>query len=77
MGKNKGSADQESVKVIIFVILSYIVPLIGIGFSIYILTNSNMKNYSSWIKPLALISLVTQILIILSAVLGIITFLTI
>lgn len=77
MKDNKVSMDQESVKVIIFIILSYIVPLVGIGFSLYILTHSNMKNYSGWIKPLALLSLVIQILTILSAIIGVITFVTI
>ena len=70
MNKNERVPENESVKIIIFILLSYVVPIVGIGFSIYILNNSKMKEYSSWVKTLAMLSLGIQLLLILFAVVG-------
>lgn len=68
-GKTRAN-EQDALKIVVFVLLSYVVPVAGLGFSLYILSDSEMRNYSSWVKPVALLSLVVQLVIIVSAILG-------
>jgi len=61
---------QMLAKVMTLILLSYIVPVFGIVFSVYILMSSDIINYTGWVKALATISLVLQLLIILGMVIG-------
>lgn len=70
MNKKNESYKNDSVKLITFILLSYIVPIIGIGFSLYILHDSDLENYGSWVKILAMIALCIQLLFILLGFLG-------
>lgn len=70
LNKNEKKNEQESVKILTFILLSYISPIIGVGFSLYILNDSDMRNYSSWVKTLAILALVIQGLFVLFGILG-------
>ena len=65
--------EEDSVKLIIFILLSYIVPVIGIGFSIYLLMNATKNHYGTWVKRLAVLSLCIQLLPVLGVLIGMIT----
>lgn len=70
MNTNTKIPDKESVKIVIFILLSFVIPIVGIGFSLSILKNFKTKNYNSWVKTLAILSLSIQLLLILSATIG-------
>lgn len=61
---------QDLLKASISLLLSYLVPIIGIGFSIYILSISKREHYNSWIKIMAMLSFVIQLLIIFFLIIG-------
>ncbi|WP_407372078.1 hypothetical protein [Carnobacterium sp.] len=65
--------EEDAVKLIIFILLSYIVPVIGIGFSIYLLINATKNHYGVWVKRLAVLSLCIQLLPVLGVLVGMIT----
>lgn len=69
---NKEQVDiiKEGIEVLTLLLLSYIVPIIGIGFSVYILGKTRLKNYGRWVYVLSLISLIIQLLVIAFALLG-------
>lgn len=62
---------QFLIKIGLLILLSYIIPILGIGFSIFILTRSELRNYGKWVKMLAVISLLLQIVMILGIALGV------
>lgn len=70
MNKKAERYEYDSLKMVIFILLSYLVPVVGIGFSLYILNDSDMKNYGSWVKPVAIIALSIQTLFVLFGFLG-------
>lgn len=70
MNKKTRENEQDSLKIVVFILLSYMVPVAGLGFSLYILSNSEMKNYSSWVKPVAMLSLGIQLVTVVSAIIG-------
>jgi hypothetical protein len=47
--KEQTNAAKEGMKVLVLLLLSYVVPIIGIGFSIYILSNTKLRNYGQWV----------------------------
>ncbi|MEY8292479.1 hypothetical protein AAK882_07520 [Carnobacteriaceae bacterium 52-44] len=57
-------------KVLVLLLLSYVVPIIGIGFSIYILSNTKLRNYGQWVFVLSMISLIIHLIVIVLALLG-------
>lgn len=73
LDKTVKTIEEDSVKLIVFILLSYIVPVIGIGFSIYLLINATKNHYSMWVKRLAVLSLCIQLLPVLGVLLGWIT----
>lgn len=73
LDKTVKTIEEDSVKLIIFILLSYIVPVIGIGFSIYLLLNAAKNHYGMWVKILAVLSLCIQLLPVLGVLIGIIT----
>ena len=76
LDKTVKTIEEDSVKLIIFILLSYIVPVIGIGFSIYLLMNATKNNYGIWVKRLAVLSLCIQLLPVLGTLIGMITWIT-
>lgn len=68
--KQENIEVQMLAKVMTLILLSYIVPVFGIVFSVYILMSSDIIKYAGWVKALATISLVLQLLIILGMVIG-------
>lgn len=75
MERSNNKELQLIAKVITLIMLSYIVPVFGIVFSIYILTSSDIIRYATWVKALATISLILQLLVILGMVIGWLTWL--
>lgn len=72
LDKTVKTIEEDSVKLIIFILLSYI-PVIGIGFSIYLLMNATKNHYGMWVKRLAVLSLCIQLLPVLGVLIGMIT----
>lgn len=70
MNKKAERYEYDSLKIFTFILLSYLVPVVGIGFSLYILNDSDMKNYGSWVKPVTIIALSIQMLFVLFGFLG-------
>lgn len=70
MEPNYNNELQMVAKIMTLILLSYIVPVFGIVFSIYILMSSDIVKYASWIKALSTISFVLQLLIILGMAIG-------
>jgi len=70
LNKKAERYEYDSLKMVIFILLSYLVPVVGIGFSLYILNDSDMKNYGSWVKPVATIALSIQTLFVSFGFLG-------
>lgn len=68
--KEKHNDVKEAAKILIILLLSYLVPVVGAGFSLYILSNKKMKNYARWVPVLSVISLIIQLLIILLMLIG-------
>lgn len=50
---------------IILLVLSYIIPLVGVLFSIFILVHSQMRKYNKWVTILSINAIVYQIPFIL------------
>ncbi|MDZ7834564.1 MAG: hypothetical protein U5K84_03705 [Alkalibacterium sp.] len=70
MDRKESNASQLIVKIAVHILLSYIMPVIGAGFSIALLMDPEMRNYGKWVKTLAIISLVMQALLISGMLLG-------
>lgn len=68
--KEQTNAVKEGMKVLVLLLLSYVVPIIGIGFSIYILSNTKFRNYGQWVFVLSMISLIIHLIVIVLALLG-------
>lgn len=68
--KEQTNAAKEGMKVLVLLLLSYVVPIIGIGFSIYILSNTKLRNYGQWVFVLSMISLIIHLIVIVLALLG-------
>lgn len=68
--KEQTNAVKEGMKVLVLLLLSYVVPIIGIGFSIYILSNTKLRNYGQWVFVLSMISLIIHLIVIVLALLG-------
>ena len=61
---------QDLLKVSISLLLSYLVPIIGMVFSIYVLSIFKRGHYDSWVKIMAIISFGIQLLIIFCLIIG-------
>lgn len=69
--KNSGNRfSNENLKFAVLVLLSYVVPIIGIGFSAYILIYSKTHPVEIWIRKLAFIALIIQLLLVALGVVG-------
>ena len=68
--KEQTNAVKEGMKVLVLLLLSYVVPIIGIGFSICILSNTKLRNYGQWVFVLSMISLIIHLIVIVLALLG-------
>lgn len=66
----------DSRKLPMFIMLAYLVPVLGIGFALYILNYTNTYETERWVPMAALAALFIQIIPILFAVLGILTWYT-
>lgn len=64
---------KDLTKIFIMLLLSYMVPIIGIGFSIYLLSTSKREHYDRWVKTIAIISLGIQLLLVFFLIIGLLT----
>lgn len=76
MKNNEERETNESLKLAILILLSYIVPVVGMAFSIYVLIHSKTHPVEKWIRKLAVISLIIQLLIVALGVAGLATWYT-
>lgn len=61
-------------KIIIFLILSFIIPVIGIIFSILLIKDLKGTKELGWAKALAIVTLILQLLSIVFMVIALLTF---
>lgn len=71
-----GTESFDSLKLPMFIMLAYLVPVVGIGFALYILNYTQTYETDRWVPMAALVALFIQIIPILFAVLGILTWYT-
>ncbi|PRY83112.1 hypothetical protein [Alkalibacterium olivapovliticus] len=70
MKSSENRFTSEDLKFSVLVLLSYIVPVVGIGFSSYVLIYSKTHPVDRWIRKLAVIALIMQLLMISLAAVG-------
>lgn len=74
MNNNENDQRDETLKLVVFVLLAFFLPLFGIGFAIYILSYAKIHPIEQWFKNLAIIALVFQSMPVILAVIAIASF---
>lgn len=58
MKNSENRFSNETLKLVVMVLLSYLVPVMGIAFSAYVLIYSKTHPVERWLRKLAVISFV-------------------
>lgn len=61
---------------IVYSIFSFIIPVFGIVFSIILLKKAKTNEFPSWVKYIAIISIIYQMVLVISAILGGLSFIS-
>ncbi|MCC5893997.1 MAG: hypothetical protein JJU16_00915 [Alkalibacterium sp.] len=70
MKNSENRFSSETLKLAVMVILSYLVPVFGMAFSAYVLIYSKTHRVERWLRKLAVVSLILQLLIVAMGVVG-------
>lgn len=74
MTQRDSTHSDELFKLAILLILAYFVPIVGIGFAIYLILYSRNNTVEKWIPVLAWIALLVQALPVILAIIAFASF---